>query len=107
MRPKIVQPEASPGLSQEELDAQLAEQKRQAEADAAAAAASARMKEQKRRQEEKRKAIANAQNVEAGRLNREKAQKNTVASVSAQRQAARSTSQSGGAYSAISGTGYN
>lgn len=107
MKPKIVQPKASPGLSQEELDAKLAQQKAQAEADAAAAAARAKKREQKRRQEEKRKAIANAQNEEAARINREKAEKNTVASVSAQRRAAGQVSQSGGAYSAISGTGYN
>ena len=107
MRPKIVQPEASPGLSQEELDAKLAEQKRQAEADAAAARAKTEMRERRRRAEEKRKAIAVAQNQEARRLNQEKAEKNTVASVSAQRRAAGQVSQSGGAYSAISGTGYN
>lgn len=107
MKPKIVQPKASPGLSQEELDAKLAEQKAQAERDAAAAKAAADMRERRRRAEEKKKAIANAQNVEASRINKEKAQKNTVASVSAQRRAAGQVSQSGGAYSAISGTGYN
>ena len=107
MKPKIVQPKASPGLSQEELDAQLAEQKAQAERDAAAAAEGARMKERRRRAEEKRKMIAIAQNNEARRLNQERAQKQTVNSVSAQSRASRQISQSGGAYSAISGTGYN
>lgn len=107
MKPKIVQPKASPGLSQEELDAKLAEQKAQAEADAAAARAGAEAKEKKRREEEKRKAIANAQNVEASRLNKEKSQKATVQGVSAQRKASGQVAQSGGAYSAISGTGYN
>ena len=107
MKPKIVQPKASPGLSQEELDAKLAAQTKQAKADQAASEEARRMRERRRAAEEKKKAIAVAQNSEAKRLNLEKAQKAMVAQVSAQRKASRQTSQSGGAYSAISGTGYN
>ncbi len=107
MKPKIVQPQASPGLSQEELDAKLAQQAADAKKAAAEAEDGRRRRERRRAAEEKRKAIAVAQNTEAKRLNQEKAQKATVNSVSAQRRAAGQAAQSGGAYSAISGTGYN
>tara|TARA_Y100000004_G_C8702549_1_gene322304 strand:+ start:242 stop:565 length:324 start_codon:yes stop_codon:yes gene_type:complete len=107
MKPKIVQPEASPGLSQEELDAKLKAEAEAAEKARAAAAEKQKRQERRRRQEEKKKMIAIAQNEEAKRLNRERAAKATANSVSAQGRAAGQVAQSGGAYSQISGTGYN
>tara|TARA_E500000178_G_scaffold343438_1_gene390230 strand:- start:169 stop:492 length:324 start_codon:yes stop_codon:yes gene_type:complete len=107
MKPKIVQPTASPGLSQEELDAQLEEQRLQAERDAAAARNAAEAREKKRKEEEKRKAIANAQQMEIKRVRDQKAQKFGVKQVAAQQRVTRQTTQSGGAYSSIAGTGYN
>lgn len=107
MKPKVVQPQASPGLSQEELDAKLEEQRLQAEQDAAAARNAAEAREKKRKEEEKRKAIANAQQMELKRVRDQRAQRFGVRQVAAQQRVARQTSQSGGAYSSIAGTGYN
>jgi len=107
MKPKVVQPKASPGLSQEELDAKLAEEAAAAKKARREAADKQKRQERRRRQEEKQKMIAIAQNEEAKRLNRERAAKTTANSVSAQNRASGQISQSGGAYSAISGTGYN